>query len=428
MVAASCLLTNSVSHKILHSYNYEVVKEFYDGGSAANTFLTRNIDGNERIVKISQWEGIGGNGMPWLIAQYNKLRDYRDELPFDTATLFPKVCCFGTGDDYFFYSSEFFKNYQTLPTCYLSPESTVKQDLSTTSDHLVSVLCGKIYTLRQNEITNKNHFHDTHISRLNYRVGLLTQNNGELFHRHIESNPILLGNSIFGDITQLFKGVLKQETIFINGREFPNMPAFQRLIDGNQSPLSADLSPAYYPQYYHGDLLLRNVMMNGAGKLRFIDVRGQVAHNKTPSQITVDYEMAKIHHSFLVELVRNDHFTLDRRYKNGKNYFTFHFENSAITRQFIQAWQDFFAILEENESFQKGVNSKHNWRGHIYLSSALHFATDAINRICQDISGQHTIAFYLLSIIMLDDFFCHWRQGKRDHIVPETITSLCCCK
>ena len=375
---------------------YEIIREYSDGGSASRVFMIKKMD-SLMILKYATLEGIGYNGKPWNKQQAIKLIRLQECLPTESKNLFPKVFEYNETSSYNYYTMEYFDGVSVPKVLFREQVDFIKL-----IDNILKTLRDKLYLLEVRECST-NGITINHYNRIVHRVGLLNLRDGEVYSSFIKDHNISIGGEKFKDLTFFFDRLFKEETIEINGQLFLNMPQIINLLEQNLNELDKSLSPQFLPVFAHGDLLLRNILLNKTGEIKLIDVRGENINEKIPSTISLEYEMGKIFHSFLSELIRND--LLIVKMKNQKGRFQFFLDlkwNSKIPA-FLNARGKMPDLIRKH--FEKTVfwDNENKFLWHTLLSEASHFAADAINRLIQDSSGSHSIAYYIISIILFEN-------------------------
>lgn len=92
--------------------------------------------------------------------------------------------------------------------------------------------------------------------------------------------------------------------------------------------------------------------------------------------------------------------------KNGR--FHLQFIQNSYSVEFMNARNHFLKSLKDIRCLTKLIDD-HDWISNILLAEAIHFATDAVNRVVQDPTGSQTLCYYLISIMLLHDFLCEQR-------------------
>lgn len=388
--------------ELLAAHQYKLIQEFNSGGSEAQSALAQHPAYGEVLVKTSNWEGIGGNGIPWLIAQQKRLKFLRETLPSPVASYFPKVFAshHNKENGYFLFSLEYFPEMAPCITfdIFKDPAEGL-ETLSSAIDFLATHLYKPSLSLHNTD----SFIEDAHLNRLKYRTDLLVNKSGPIYKKCIEPNSFKLGNLSFLNLSDFFIRLHEQHELSINGKSYPSLPTISKILHDYSSLLNHRYSPQKLPALFHGDLLLRNILI-APSKYKFIDIRGDNIHSKTPSLISIDYEMGKISHSLLMDFIREDFFSLDIAPSNEYFHFTLTFPSNDQSKKILSFWQHFHEFLMNIPSLHHLAQEEAHFEEAILLSAGMHFATDAINRMTQDPSGSHTVGFYLLAILLLSDF------------------------
>ena len=390
-------------YNLLSKNGYKILKYFDTGGSEALTLLATSPINKKVIVKISFWDGIGGNGIPWLISQCQRLKYFEKTLPEKTSQYFPKVYenKGSIKEGFFFYTLEYFPNATSFSVKELL---RLNIDVNDAISNVISFYSENIYPLNSFTNPNSNYTDLIHLDRMKYRTTLLTTNTGDIFDKCIRPYPFKIGKLFFENISEFFQKIKHKKTLTINGQEYTNLFALQDLFYDNKDYLNKLLKVEILPTYYHGDLLLRNVLISKQSEFKYIDVRGLSIHSKTPSKISIAFEMGKIAHSFFTDLVRDDLFTIEIEEKDNDFDFYFSFKKNELCLKNIDIWENFIPSLKTHESLKIAASHEKNLDLSVEFAQAVHFAADAINRMSQDPSGKHTLAYYLISILIFSRF------------------------
>ncbi|MDP3732900.1 MAG: aspartate aminotransferase family protein, partial [Candidatus Omnitrophota bacterium] len=382
---------------------YEILDLIRNGGSSAATFLVRDSQKREVILKYSDWAGIGSNGMEWLKAQYKRLRQLRESLPPQGAALIPQVYDYRETEEYVFYTHEHLRNTEPLPFYFLRHASGGAQAFLDAIGNLLDLFSQFVYSQGKLDAPD-DYVEKTHLKRIDYRLGLFANRDTEVYERLIKGRLFSIGGKQYQDISYLFEDLFNRETIYINGKKYPNLPELLEILK-SQPELLERLHPGFIPEYTHGDLLLRNILRSADGSLHIIDVRGVDLPENAPSRIDITYELGKVAHSFLLELVRNNLFDLDIQQENGDFYVGLRYktEYPAVVN-FLKARDIFPEFLKRHPALAHLLKDEPYWLEKTLFAEATHFITDAVNRLSQDTSGKHSLAYYAIGTKLLYGF------------------------
>jgi hypothetical protein len=150
-------------------------------------------------------------------------------------------------------------------------------------------------------------------------------------------------------------------------------------------------------KFYHGDLLLRNVLVEKDMQPLFIDIRGKNIHRSTPDKINLGYEMGKILHSFGCEAVRRKAIHVKFDLRDGEAHFMVQEKDPQLVKKLTNIRTRFLESLQKNVfGLAKNQEDSLSLVFESLLSESVHFLTDAVNRLLNDPTGEDTLAFYAL--------------------------------
>jgi hypothetical protein len=380
---------------------FTFVHGFHAGGSVARTFLVKDKGQRPFILKYADWDGIGYNGTPWVETQTQRLIDLRKLLQQDAAQYLPIVYEVYREENVFYAIIEYFKGATTVSEYYLKYDGELIQPYLFDINRIITLLATYFYNLGTID-TPKNYIQDIHINRVKYRLSLF-HDNSETFKRYVENKEFSLGNFKHKNMAEFFKTLFEQEKIIINGKEYTNALTILQAITHDSKTL-AHLTPAFLPRYTHGDSLLRNYLRTNDGDLRIIDLRGNHLPTNTPSEVCIPYDLGKILHSIGMDIVRSNHFKLEVHQAGNNFKFTFKYNRSnKNTEDLLKVREKMLDSLEHNEVLGSFINKEPNWREKSLFAEACHFLSDSVNRLEQDHTGKHSLAYYLIGTILLND-------------------------
>ncbi len=392
---------------------YKIIRWLDGGGSSAGVLLVKDLKNQTVVLKFANWAGIGSNGTFWLKAQVSRLKELRNVLPPSKKERIPQIY------DYFenidptgrnglvYYTMEYIQHGAPLSLFYWDhPENTANQFLADLNE-IVTFLSNDLYALGALPVP-AGYIKRVHRNRLTYRLNLLRQTNGPVYERLIRDNKLSVGEIEYQDITALFEEIWKSDTIIINGKEYPNATAILKGLE--KTPDLFKL--VSLPQYGHGDALLRNFMkMPDTTPSKIFDVRGIELPENSPDRVDIPYELGKMLHGILLEVVRKNNFSIGLvRQTNGRLSFILNVDaaNPAV-KTFFQVRSQMPELFKHNKALNEVLKNEPNWLKKAIFAEATHFLADAVNRLENDKSGRHAIAYYLLGVmlmqnIMNDDF------------------------
>jgi len=380
---------------------YKIIKKISSGGSVGKILIVKDKAGNNRILKYAEWEGIGYNGIPWTEMQAKRLVTLRKVVSQKAKKLLPVIYVTHKEKKLFYFVSEYYDKSVPLSIYYLSYEGEIIKPLLKDINNVLSNLSNYFYSLGKIKAP-KNYLKRNYFGRIDYKLELLKQQKGEIYERYFKNKKFTIDEHTYTDISLFFEDLLKRNKVIINGKEFINATILLARIKKN----SPELMPGFLPKYTHGDLLLRNVLKLPDGKTVFIDVRGVPLPNNYPSRVCIPYELGKILHSIEMEIIRTNNFKMAAFIKNKNLEFQlfYNLENKNIDA-FLKIRQKLPSIFSRNKDLQLNLKEEKKWLEQAYLLEALHFLSDVVNRLEQDKTGYHSIAYYLIGTRLLNTFY-----------------------
>ncbi|MDD5437514.1 MAG: hypothetical protein PHX20_08240, partial [Candidatus Omnitrophica bacterium] len=310
---------------MLTARGYKLIQSYGRGGSSSYTYLAENAEGRRVVIKYSDWEGISGNGTPWIVRQVEKLKRIETGFPEAARGLYPKVLDFYHEGDIAYYAMECFDGAMDITKYYFYDPFVNPEDIYQSVDSFVTLMADTHY--KHDLEVYPDELKTNVLKRMRYRTGLLTRHEGEIYDRLIKGRSFKVGEVAYPDASYFFGNLMAARYVTINGKVYPNLPILMDILEKNGPALQQRLGPTHYTPFSHGDLPLRNVLLLPDKSARIIDVRGQNIHETSPSKTSVEYDLAKIAHGFLLELVRNGYYTLDASQGGAGFEFKYRFFN-----------------------------------------------------------------------------------------------------
>jgi len=405
---------------ILIDRGYKILAFTSRGGSSSDTFLAENRDGKNVIIKYSDWEGISGNGSPWLRRQKDKLMYIQRKYPQQSRRLYPKVLDFYDDGKVVYYAMEYFEGAQDITQYFLNnDELSPEQMLQEVSD-IVSVMVETHYSHPPQAPfhTYEGEIEANLFNRALYRMQLLGLHKGDVYARLLKPNKFrsnaerrfqIKDFDDYPDISYFFEDLMKRKTIVINSKVYPNMPILLKRFEENIDLIQSRMGPAHFSHYVHSDLSLRNILRLPNGDIKLIDVRGVNVNETSPSKVSIEYDLAKIAHSFFMEIVRNDLYELNARNESGQFFFDWKFDDTLGVERYLYVWRKYREILKNNPDLQKLLKFKSEdeqaeFLDYILLIECFNYLSDAIHRFSQDSSGKDSLIYYLQATVSLYEF------------------------
>ncbi|MFA5088075.1 MAG: ROK family protein [Candidatus Omnitrophota bacterium] len=384
---------------------YKILKKLVGGGSSAGTYLVRDKDGREIILKFATWAGIGSNGIPWLQSQVKRLRELKENLPPLGASKIPEVYDYEEKEGLVYYTLEYLKDGRPLSLYHLEHPEGGPEAFLEDLENMLDLMAEQFYSQGRLDLP-EDYIKRVHVSRLNYRMGLLKRQEGEVYERLIKNRPFKFGNGRHRDIASLFNEIWNRSTISINGHAYANAPNLVYALEANPVFMEG-ITPSFLPRYAHGDALLRNFMRMKDGSIKVFDVRGVDLPDNSPARVDITYELGKFLHGILLEIVRNDLFDMEiRRGSGGELEFELHYDmDNPSVKNFLEVRRKMPELFKNHPGLNKILKDEPRWLVKALFAEASHFLADAINRLENDLSGRHTIAYYLIGTMLLNDYF-----------------------
>lgn len=389
--------------KVLSDRGYKMLTSFSKGGSSAKVFLALSPANEKVVIKYSDWDGISGNGTPWIISQIAKLKEIQESFPKDAADFYPKVKDSYHEGKIAFYTMDYFEGARDI-TDYFFDDSVTKDEIEKWVNDILSIMA-KTHYQHSDIQPYYNEIEINHYNRANYRLSLLSKHDGEEYSRLIKGHRFKLGKLKYTDPSYFFENMMSEKFIIINGRIYPNLPELMKIFQKNIDKLQRKLGPTHYSKYVHGDLPLRNVFILPDNKLKIADVRGGNVHATSPDKTSIEFDIAKIVHSFFLELIRGKHYTLNGNLDGSNLSFDFHYSSEPAVHKYREVWNNIYTLLQNNKDLESIFEGTHgNWIENIKLAECANYASDAIHRFSQDSTGYDSLAYYLNATMLFYDF------------------------
>jgi len=386
----------------------KIIQELHGGGSSAGNFLVEDGQGRVVVMKFANWSGIGSNGIPWLKSQFDRLKELKGSLDYTDKKLVPEVYEYVEDENSAYYTLQYYDKGVPLSTYHLHNLDKNEEDFLNDLYDLLSLLSEKFYSQEKLSVPD-GYLERVHKERLNYRLGLLYKKEGEVYEKLIKNRSIKITGKNY-ELESLFSRMWALEKIVINGKEYQNTRILWDKF--NNMDLLNQVKPAFLPRLAHGDALLRNFMKLPNEELIIFDVRGVNLPDNSPARIDIPYELGKLLHGILLEVIRNDLFSLEME----EETMNFHLNYDAVHKgvaKFIQVREKMPDLFKNHPSINKVLKNEENWFGKAIFAEATHFLADAINRLENDPTGRHTMAYYLIGTILLNEYMQNYSQRKQ---------------
>lgn len=396
---------------------YKLLRSFDRGGSASSTYLAEDTQGRRVIIKYADWDGISGNGAPWVVRQAEKLLEIQRTFPEEARKQYPRVLDSGQNKGEAFYAMELFEDAEDITNYFFFEPGLTQQEIAAEIDTFVTLMAETHYSQHLEVYPGefKKHFAD----RLAMRLGHLSRHDGEIYEKLVRGRPAEAMGRQYKDLSYLFEDLLSRPWILVNGRAYPNLPRLAALLVERADEIERRLGPTHYSKYTHGDLPLRNVLRLPDGTKKIIDVRGRDIHPESPSQPSVEYDLAKIAHSFTLELVRNGYYDLRLEDREGIPSIRLHYYDHPGNRRYLAMRHDFSGLLRNNAVLGKVfASASDGWLDYVRLGEAVNYGSDAIHRLSQDPTGRDSLAYYAEATVGIWDFL------ERQGLLPQDWTLL----
>lgn len=382
--------------ELLQKRGYKLIRNFSRGGSSSQTYLAQDPAGRRVVVKYSDWDGISGNGTPWLVRQVEKLNYIQEHYPLAARPLYPKVLDFYHEGQVAYSAMEYFEGAMDITKYYFYDPFITEEDVYRSVNSFVSLMAQTHYSHRMEKYADE--FETNILGRLKYRVGLLSKHDGEIYSHLIAGRPFKVGSVEYPDSSYFFEDLVKTRFVEINGRVYPNLPQMIAILDEKREQIKSELGPTHYADFSHGDIPMRNVLRVPDGTVRIIDVRGQNIHPTSPSKTSVEYDLSKIAHGFFLEMVRNGYYHLEAQRSGGLFSFYHWFFGYPGNERFAHMREHFYSLLAENRDIVALFPSDSEWLAQVKFGEYINYASDAIHRFSQDPTGEHPLLYYLEAV------------------------------
>ncbi|MBN1621359.1 MAG: 6-phosphofructokinase [Endomicrobiales bacterium] len=384
----------------LASFGYKIIKVFTTGGGIAQSFLAIDPTGQVVVVKYCRWEGIDGNGMPWLRNQIM----HNEHLYKNFPGLVPKIIESSSSENFVFYSMEVLEGV-TLNQYLLSEDATPATFLEKLSSMYDSL--GKVY--RETVAAAKDYLQKAYLGRLKRRVDILGKSSGEVYKTYIEGRPVTAGNKVYRDTAELFEEISKAEEVVINGVKYPSLSHLITTLEEHNALLER-LSPRRLSRFWHGDGYLGNIMDVPERGYCWIDVRGK-DDPEEPGDVV--YDIGKNLHTIFFDLAGKNSNALQFDFSSVR------FENDGKTvildlkvdptkedviNRYLEARRGMLEVIANHPTLREVADDGSAWFARALLAEAVNIASDAPNRIEDDPHGGIPLTYYLLGVILLNEF------------------------
>ncbi len=408
---------------VLIEDGYEILESPKRGGSSSQTFITRDRKGKKVVIKYADWEGISGNGAPWLRKQKDKLMYIQRKYPQESRSLYPKVLSYRDEGEIFYYVMEYFEGAEDITQYFLNAENLTPEQMYADVNDIISRMVRTHYSHPSQAPFHvyEGEIEDNSLNRALYRMKLLGMHKGSVYEKLLKPYKFQTVKDRrfevedfddYPDISYFFEDLMRQEHIEINGRTYPNLPTLLRIFADNIDAIQRKLGPAHFSHYVHSDIALRNILRLPDGEIKLIDVRGVNVSPTSPSKVSIEYDLGKIAHSFLMEIARNDLYRMRAEKKDGQFSFTWVFDDVPGVQRYRYAWHRYREMLENNAELQelfKDEGDRSRWIDYVFLLESFNYLSDAIHRFSQDSTGKDPLIYYLYATMGLYEFLD--RQG-----------------
>lgn len=390
--------------------NMKIIKQLPGGGSSAGTLLAQDANGREVVLKFANWSGIGSNGIPWLKAQFARLKELKASLSPLGASRIPEVYDYVENNDGVYYTLQYYSEGIPLSIYHFERPEGGSDAFFNDFNELLTFMSEEFYAQGTLEIPEY-YLEHVYIARLNYRLGLLYQKEGEVYEKLIKNRSVTLDDGTVYSLAEFFKEVWNLDMISINHTDYLNARILLEQL--NDPVVLEQLKPSFLPKFAHGDGLLRNFMKMPDEQLMVFDVRGVELPNNSPARIDITFELGKYLHGILLEIVRNDAFILEITKNKGVLSFQLHYDLSDNrVSNFLEVREKMPGMLQGHAALNQVMKEENDWFKKALFAEATHFLTDAVNRLENDPSSRHAIAYYLIGIMLLNDCFNKYRMGN----------------
>jgi hypothetical protein len=320
------------------------------GGSYAYTGLVH------RFFKVASKKG------------RRKLKDeitFLTSLPTEVKHLYPEIIFHGESNDKV-YMEQVYYDLPTLTQCLILQKIGVDEAIGYIRWLFVE-LFGNLYSKYQIPCPS-DYLKQYHFLRVWYRI------------KHtLERAPI-------------FSQFLNASTIFLNGKEYFNIPAILLFIENNEL-LCRKIKPNFVSPFVHGDLHFGNILVDFTKrKCIVLDPRGY-------EYCDPYYDFGKLSHSAngKYDLIHEEMFDLSWKITGKSIIASLQFPETQVLRLYEEINYNlkpmYYEFTQDNEAWLKTL-----------FNEAMHFCSDMPFHLQEDNLEQKSIAIYLTGVLLLNEF------------------------
>lgn len=385
-------------------YGYKIILVYTEGGGVASTYLAIDPQGRAVVVKICDWDGVDGNGMPFLRRQAYRTKWLKENLPVKHRHRVPEVYTIKDSDDYVFYSMQVLEG-ETLSNILLS------QDFDPVSfcgdiDRMYTELCDGLYD--STVPAPADYLNRSYLDRMRYRTGRLQAREGELYTRVVEGRIVVTQEAVYDDISYLFERLVRAKEIIINGIPYPNLPILEGVLERESSLLSR-LAPRELRRFSHGDFYFGNSIRTIQGTIAWIDIRGTAEPDEP---IDIAYELGKNLHTIFFDLgnvskaLRVNPYAIRFDSEEEKVFIDIQIDASQhdIVSKYLDVRERLLHLIENHLRLGEVAEDGSDWFARTVVAEAAHLISCAPNRLEDDPTGGISILFYTIGTMLLNDF------------------------
>lgn len=362
-------LLNNMSNEIgglVEEISGGTIVNIFSGGSVAGTFLVKYSDSKETVIKFSNSDGIN-NGRRKLIREATQNNYLVNKYPEHFPDLLPKVLRTWNHKLFSAIEYEYFSNSCTFADNIREGRWGVDKIEKELTKFLYLVF--DLYEINSRKKKNS-FFTEKNLSRANFRIDYTKRKNIKL---------------------QL---ILNSKNIIINNKKFVNPQELIQSIRTNKKLLKS-LETLYISDCIHGDLNLKNVLIDSQNCFKLLDLRG------SRQSWDLFYDLGKILFTSGFDPICNFEFKPQIQ-NNGSIIFS----SSHPEEKIIENWLNFALITEkilsDSPIFSLLRQREKYWKLKIRIIFALHFLADSACRLVAGSKINQPLSSYILGTVYLN--------------------------
>jgi hypothetical protein len=358
-------MSNKIN-RLVEEISGGTIVNIFSGGSVASTFLVKYSDKKETVIKFSNSDGIN-NGRRKLIREAAQNNYLVNKYPKHLSVLLPKVLRTWNHKLFSAIEYEYFSNSCTFADIIREG----KWDFDKIEKELTKFLCLVFNLYEINSRKKKNSFFvEKNLIRATFRIDYTKRKNIKL---------------------QL---ILNSKYVVINNKKFVNPQELIQSIKTDKK-LMKSLETLYISDCIHGDLNLKNILIDSQNCFKLLDLRG--------SRQSWDffYDLGKILFTSGFDPICN--FEFKPQIQNDGSIF---FSSSHPEKNIIENWLNFTVITEkilsDSPIFSLLRQREKHWKLKVRIIFALHFLADSACRLIAGSKINQPLSSYILGTVYLN--------------------------